>query len=423
MDTSTVVTGLTNSGKTMTAVVPAVLDFPGRQVMSGTKTDIARFTWHQSAEHGGALVFDTMRWTGELFPSMRWTPIAGCEDANVAESRKKAFLPPPDDRDRNAEFKTNGANVLRALLHAAALADRTMEELLAWSYRPDNTDPESVIRRHPRGENLYADELAQVRNQPDKQREGAYMSVRAALGSLAVPQVLTLINHRPSTSFHTPHWLAHGSESLYLLSHNTQNPAAAKVVQLLMTDIFDCGRNLAAASPAGRLDPPLPVIADEATNAAKLGDWPTMLSDSRGWGIPVMMLVQSRQMLRGAYGREVGDAIWSAAGTRLLIGGGDGGGDTREVADAFGEVDITTYSRDIAGAGGSMSTRRQRNRTLADIRNLPPGRGIMLASQMPPIEVALRPWWERDDADTTRWAAETFDRARADGRTLIRARR
>lgn len=422
IDASTIVQGLTGSGKTTSIGIPTCREFETRQVISSTKVDILRTTWDVAADRGGAAAFDPAGLAGGVVPMLRWTPIAGCEDGDIAEDRQKALMPEltsGSGGDANKDFKVAGASVVRAMLHAAALGDRTVREMLAWAYNPVDDEPEKLIRRGGRGHDLYADHLAEIRRWPERQRYGAFMTVQGALETLSVPSVLALIDHRPSSSFSTPRWLVDGHESLYLLSHKTQHPGAARIVKWLMSDILDSARKLAARSRGARLDPPLLILADEATNAAELGDWPTVLSDSRGWGISVMMLIQARQLLRGAYGQQQGDAIWSAAAARIMVGGGAGGQDTRELADSFGKSDVTTLSRNLSGSGGSAGTRWQENRTVAELMNLPPGRAILSAAQMPPVEIELVPWWDRPTAAATRWAADTYDNAHATGRSLI----
>lgn len=413
IETSSIVTGLSESGKTTSVVIPAVLDWNGRQVVSTTKTDILRCTWAASADRGGLSVFDPLRLSGGVFPQLCWTPIQGCADPNIAEARTKVLTERAAGPDPHADFAADGRRVVRALLHAAGLADATVTELLGWVYNPLDQRPEQIIRGSSRGYQLYAEELASVRKTPDRQREGSYLSVRSAFDGMSTPQVLQVIDTRPSQAFDAPRWLTDGTDSLYLLTHNTMLAGATKIVSLIVADILDAARYLAAASTGARLDPPLPIIADESVNTCRLPDWETVLSDSRGWGISAHMVVQTRSLLRGAYGRDQGEAIWSAAGMRMMVGGGEGGADSKELAEAFGDVEVATYSRDTSGTVHSLSSRRQATRTVADVRNTPPGRAIVLASQMPPVEIELTPWWRRPDAPQVRRAAADYDDARA----------
>ena len=418
IETSSIVTGLSESGKTTSVVIPAVLDWNGRQVVSTTKTDILRCTWAAAADRGGLRVFDPLRLSGGVFPELCWTPIQGCADPNIAEARTKVLTERAAGPDPHADFAADGRRVVRALLHAAGLADATVTELLGWVYNPLDQRPEQIIRGSCGGYQLYAEELASVRKTPDRQREGSYLSVRSAFDGMSTPQVLQMIDTRPSRAFDAASWLAGGTDSLYLLTHNTMLAGATKIVSLIVADILDAARHLAAASTGARLDPPLPIIADESVNTCRLPDWETVLSDSRGWGISAHMVVQTRSLLRGAYGRDQGEAIWSAAGMRMMVGGGEGGADSKELADAFGDVEVATYSRDTGGTVHSLSSRRQATRTVADVRNTAPGRAVVLASQMPPVEVELTPWWQRADAALTRRSAEVYDEARAHRLTL-----
>lgn len=412
IESSTIVTGLTESGKTSAVIIPAVLDFDARQLISTTKTDVLAATWQVSMDRGGVAVFDPLGLSGNAFDTVRYTPIAGCQDPDIAESRTQVLTFRPPGPDPNGDFRADGQRVVRALLHAAALADLTLSELMTWVYNPLDARPEQIIRTNPAGYTMYAEELASVRKSPDKQREGSYLSVRSAFDGMSAPRVLSCLNWRPSQAFSPAQWLCDGAESLYLLTHRTQARGATKVVSLMVSDILDAARLQAASTSGSRLDPPLSILADEALNTCRLNDWETVLADSRGWGISMTMVAQSRAMIRSAYGRDEGEGIWSAAGMRIMVGGGDGSSDTKELADAFGRHDVTTVSKELRGSGGSVSTRRDDVRTTADIRNLPSGRAIVLAAQTPPIEVQLQPWWERPDAADVQRAQQQYERRR-----------
>ncbi len=421
IEISSITCGLSGASKTMSVVVPAVLDWADRQVVSSTKADILRHTWQAAADRGGLRTFDPLGLSGGMFPSLRWTPIQGCDDPDMADARTAVLTDRGDGPDPHADFAADGSRVVRALLHAAGLADCDLRTLLGWVYNPLDKRPEQLIRSCG-GHDQYADELAAVRATPDRQREGSYLSVRAAFDGMSTPRMLAILGHRPSESFDATHWTLHGRDSLYLLSHHKMLPGTTRIVTLLVSAILDAARINASASAGGRLDPPLPLIADEATNTCRLPDWETVLADSRGWGISSHMVVQGRNLLRGAFGRDNGEAIWTAAGLRMLVGGGEGGVDTKDVAEAFGDIEVATVSRDAGGSMSSVGSRRQPNRTVADIRNVAPGRGIVMAAQTPPIEVALTPWWQRDDAHQIQRAVQTYDEARRFGLHLAGGR-
>lgn len=416
---SQIVCGLTGSGKTTTKVVPDVIDWDGPQVVSSTKVDILRSTWHAAAARGGVEVFDLLGLSGGMFPAARISPVAECEDADVAATRAVALFNGSTSKDGpNVEFTTQGKSILRGLLHAAGLADLPFSTVLHWANNPEEEEPLQIITGSSRGYGLYADQLEAARKQPEKQRLGAYLSIRAAVDPVSTPRVLGGIDHRPSECLRIRDWMAAGVGSLYLISHKQMLPGAERVVTFLIDAILEEARMLAAQSTNARLDPMLSIWADEATNACQLSDWTTVLSDSRGWGISAKMAIQSRALLRDAYGRDKGDAIWSAANTRLMIGGGEGGHDAKELAAAFGQEEVLTYSRSIGSGHGTIGSRERAVRTEADILNLQPGRGIMRASQMPPVELKMQPWWDRPDAKQITTAGQQYDQARSGGTPL-----
>jgi hypothetical protein len=219
IEISSITCGLSGASKTMSVVVPAVLDWADRQVVSSTKADILRHTWQAAADRGGLRTFDPLGLSGGMFPSLRWTPIQGCDDPDMADARTAVLTDRGDGPDPHADFAADGRRVVRALLHAAGLADCDLRTLLGWVYNPLDKRPEQLIRSCG-GHDQYADELAAVRATPDRQREGSYLSVRAAFDGMSTPRMLAILGHRPSESFDATHWTLHGRDSLYLLSHH-----------------------------------------------------------------------------------------------------------------------------------------------------------------------------------------------------------
>ena len=86
------------------------------------------------------------------------TPVAGCVDSMLAERRAKAFTAGTvkgavtrgtgDDAARF--YAAEGAKVLQAYFHAAALTGRSIEDVLEWVANPRGaTTPEEILRSHP----------------------------------------------------------------------------------------------------------------------------------------------------------------------------------------------------------------------------------------------------------------------------------
>jgi type IV secretory pathway TraG/TraD family ATPase VirD4 len=90
-------------------------------------------------------------------------------------------------------------------------------------------------------------------------------------------------------------------------------------------------------------------------------------------------------------------ALWSAATIKLIGAGID---DTRLAEDLSrlaGEHDVPTASTTRDGSGHSSwqtSTRRQRVMEAAQIRALPKGTALLLATGIPVTMIRLLPWYE-----------------------------
>ncbi len=91
-------------------------------------------------------------------PELVWDPVEGCGDSMVAERRAKAFTAgtvkgavAQGSGDSAARFyAAEGAKVLQAFFHAAALTGRSIEDVLEWVSNPRQASlPEEILASHP----------------------------------------------------------------------------------------------------------------------------------------------------------------------------------------------------------------------------------------------------------------------------------
>ncbi len=92
---------------------------------------------------------------------------------------------------------------------------------------------------------------------------------------------------------------------------------------------------LAAASPGGRLDPPLGLILDEAANYP-LPSLPALMSEGGGTGITTMAVLQSLDQARHRWGRDAAGAIWDSAIVKLILPGVSNADDLADIARLVG---------------------------------------------------------------------------------------
>ncbi len=133
---SVIVFGPTQTGKTTSLAVPAILEWQGPVVCTSVKTELLRDTVvARSAIPGGdVLVFDPTASTG--LPRNTWTPIAGCCD--WARAQRTAWWMAMATKGSggglaDADFWfASAAKLLAPLLFAAAHIGADMAEVIQW---------------------------------------------------------------------------------------------------------------------------------------------------------------------------------------------------------------------------------------------------------------------------------------------------
>jgi type IV secretion system protein VirD4 len=150
--------GPQGSGKTLDLLTPALLAAPGAALVTLTKLDDLLLTLDERRSGGRpAAVLDPFALAPGV-PELVWDPVAGCVDSMLAERRAKAFTAGTvrgavagGVRDDAARFyAAEGAKVLQAFFHAAALTGRTLDHVLEWVADPKHaSEPEEILRTHP----------------------------------------------------------------------------------------------------------------------------------------------------------------------------------------------------------------------------------------------------------------------------------
>src|SRR5664279_1899967 len=150
--------GPQGSGKTLDLLTPALLAAPGAALVTLTKLDDLLLTLeHRQTDERPVAVLDPFG-VAPGVPELVWDPVAGCVDSMLAERRAKAFSAGTvkgavvggtgDDAARF--YAAEGAKVLQAFFHAAALTGRSVEHVLEWVADPRHAgEPEEILRTHP----------------------------------------------------------------------------------------------------------------------------------------------------------------------------------------------------------------------------------------------------------------------------------
>ena len=398
VEDSYLILGPPRSGKGVHLVIPHALDAPGALLVTSTRPDTLHATHEVRAARGPVLSFDPQQLAPDA-PRLRWSPTRGCDNPLIAINRARALSAGASltkGTTSDGEYwQQMTAAVLRGYLHAAALSDRPVRDVLAWASRPNDPTPVRILRSESTAAPGWAEELAAQAGADPRQRDAVWSGVRRAVDSLADPRVLDACSPNAGEAFDPTVFLQqHGS--LYLLGTTGAQLSVAPLITALLEDLLDTARTLAAVAPHGRLDPPLLLLLDEAANIAPIPTLPNLLADRGGTGLTTVTVLQSLAQARARWGEAGADAMWDAATTKIVLGGLAHADDLQRISRLAGDIDSphVTHNRGSTGPSRSTTTRRLPALPLERIRCLPAGQALVLARRCPPAQVQLNPWWQ-----------------------------
>jgi len=392
---SIVILGPPRSGKGLHLVIPMILDAPGALITTSTRPDNVAVTRAARERVGPVAVFDPQCLAPGVTETTKWSPIRGCDQPQTAMIRARALASGSSEHVENRGFwQAQTESALRAFLHAAAIDGRGAAELYRWSLDPAAAgEAVRILNASGRAAPGWADALDAIVNGDPRTRDNSWAGIRVALSSLADPRVLAAVTPVRDHEFDPSEFLA-SNGALYLLGSASGVGAAANLVAALIEDIVDVARRAAAASPSVRLDPPLALILDEASNYA-LPSLPSLISEGGGTGITTVAVLQSLAQARARWGEHEGAAIWDAASVKIILGGGSNARDLHDLSALIGERDEETESFSSDGRGirsRTTNTRRVPVLETGRLRTLPFGTGVLLLRSAAPIMLDLQPW-------------------------------
>lgn len=301
------------------------------------------------------------------------------------------------------EGKTRTA--LQALLHAAALDNRSPRELFGWTLSPSAAaDAVAILSSNHKAAPGWADSLESMIHSDPRTRDSIWMGVSLALTCLADPRVLDAVSPNPGEHFDPVDFLT-SNGTLFLLATGAGAGASGSLVAAFIEDLVETARHLAAASPGARMDPPLLLALDEIGNLSPLPSLPVLMAEGGGTGITTMPVLQSLSQARDKWGEHAAGAIWDASIVKVVLGGTSSAKDLQDLSALIGERDEKTDTVSV-GDYGSRSLQRSVRRVPVMppevIRTLPFGTALVLLRSAPPLVTDLRPWTARKEAERLR---------------------
>jgi len=400
---SLLVVGPPRSGKSSSLVVPATVEAPGAVIVTSTRPDVLKAAARLRSQVGPVYIFDPDGLAqGSGVPPLPWSPVAGAQDVAVALRRARAMVGAGGKTGPDADFWTGaGSDLLARMLLAAAVADRTAEDLASWASSPTALTGaaktlSAAARERPELARFASDLTSTATSAAQATSASVLAVVARALACLANPAVAQSVNVPPDQAMNTAELLKERATIFCLATPGGSSPAP--LLTALVADLTESARQLAAASPGGRLDPPLLVMLDEAANIAPLPDLPALLAAGGGDGIVAAVILQSLDQARTRWGQQAAGAMLDSATVRLVLPGLSHPQDLRDLAALAGERGFQERSHTRSDQGGSSETIATRDKVVLradELRSLPAGSAMLIPRRVRPVRITLVPHWRR----------------------------
>jgi type IV secretion system protein VirD4 len=381
-----------------------ILDAPGAVLVTSTRTDLHDLTAPIRARRGPVYVFNAVG-LGEHPSTITFDPLTGCSDAVTAAERATDMLGATPRGGGDREFwDAQARRILAGLLHAAALGERRMRDVLEWVADPERAQREVSALLRQSADPAFEQDLTQFVTTNDRTRTSITSTIMPALGWLTSPaasaaaepggfDVRELLNQRAT---------------IYLLG--AEESHAAPLVCALTGHIAREARRLAARESSGRLDPPLTLALDEAAliSPVPLQSW---TADMGGRGVTILAAFQSRAQLLARWGEYDAATILNNTGAVMVFGGTRDREDLHFWSTLTGERDETVTTTDLNGRGITRSVRKVPVLAPAQIANLPAGRALVIRRGIPPVIGRVQMAWRRRDVRAHHRALTRLDSA------------
>lgn len=420
---SMVIQGAPRSGKGLYVIINAILDAPGAVVTTSTRADNLVVTMKARASGGRPVtVFDPQGMSG-LPTTLRWSPVRGCEDPDIATRRALVITADTEFKGENAAWQKRAVIVLQCLLHAAALSGDGVRAFRRWSSSPILAKEALEYLGRPEAALGWQADLLGIIDDDPRNTSNSWIGVSAAVAPLSSPKVLAALDPHGEAEQFDPKEFIRQRGTLYLIGTKSGAAAAGPYLSALIDDIDYAAREMAFVAPGGRLDPPLSLILDEIANLSPWPGLPVALSDGGGIGISTIVVLQSLSQARSGWSIDEAATIWDAAIIKVIFGGGSDERDLRALAGLIGERSTTVNTRSWSSQGRQDGEQIRESPVipLHEIRRLPAGTAIMLGRRTRPILLDLTEWHKRKDAAQLGVSKEETERELAAGHRLRQA--
>ncbi|MEV1008367.1 TraM recognition domain-containing protein [Streptomyces sp. NPDC049881] len=386
IEESVVLVAPPREGKTSQIILPGILGFQGTVLATSSKTDVLYATAVLREPYGPVRVLDPTGLSGWPY-QLRWPLTTSCARYQVARRRAETLVATTKSDEGTSNggyFNLNAKMLITCWLHAAALNDRPVSDVLSWAADPDNREAVDLLARQDR--HALAEALAGQHAAAEEERSATWRTAQQSFLALYDDQVAAIFAPDGDTEvFDIERYLTEGG-TLFLIGEDEEGSALAPLNAAFARALFDTAKAIAGRAPNGRLPLPLGCFLDELANVAPLPEIPSLMSVSGSQNIFVMAVLQSYAQAEERWGQLGVRKMYAAGTVKIFLGGISDPEELKAYSTLTGEFDedVETVNADHIG-NVSVSTALRRRPVLepADIRMIPERAGIVIHRRTP----------------------------------------
>lgn len=413
--------GPSQVGKSLAAVVRAILKWDGCLIVLSIKEELLRYTLHAREQRGEVKIFDPSRQTA--YRTNTWSPVAASNTWSEARAIAAALLQigqEADRYDREPHWRRTAARYLAPLLLAANQTGQSMRTVLSWIDLFERDDLRSILKTTGDPESLYALENLESLWKTDHRYQGSVIgTLSTALDAWQEPTVAEATTGPDIT----PQWLCAGSNTLYVVAPASQQRRLQNLFGGLLVHMIDGALAIAQRTSTGRLPLPLLCALDEICNAAPLPTLGEYASSGAGQGVLLLSVIQDYSQAIDTWGRERAATIISNHRGKLFWSGIADPATFEYVDHLLGREERERQSRTRQAFGGTSTTHATELRPLAPphrLRQAKFGTALLVYGQLPPVWTEQRLFFE--DPELRRLVPEEIRKEVPTDRRPARAR-
>jgi type IV secretion system protein VirD4 len=361
-----------------------ILRYPGPVIATTTKPDLYDLTSAVRAQLGPVHLFNPQN-AGGVPSSICWSPVDGCKDPATAIRRADAFAFAVSQKstENGSLWSAKASDYLGSYFHAAALAGYDLRAVAAWVSGADPDAPERILATA--GAHQRAVTLAELRSEAHETTATVRMVMSRALAFMADPALAACVLPAPGEGFDIPAFLSDAGTVYMIAEAISEDAPVAPLFAAMATEIRYATAQIGQAPESGRLDPPLLIGMDEATQICPV-PLPFWLSDSGGKGIQVCAVVHGEAQLARRWGDHGRQVVLDTSSVKVFLPG---------------ITDTTTLDAASTLCGqASWRVRGQDHATRHDvatpdmIRQLPAGFALVIRGGCAPVIARLPRAWK-----------------------------